>query len=86
MTHWPTPASSISLSKILLFQNESSNPTSDGSQLRSSHFGLAQLFVRLRRLGGLVGPTPILSLNTAPSRVLIMPTGVHVLDGLVVSC
>ena len=35
MTHWPTPVSS--LNTALLLQNESSNPTSDGSQLRSSH-------------------------------------------------
>jgi len=34
MTHWPTPVSSLNTA---LLQNESSNPTSDGSQLRSSH-------------------------------------------------
>merc|ERR1719245_1543687 len=34
MTHWLTPVSSLNTA---LVQNESSNPTSDGSQLRSSH-------------------------------------------------
>ena len=46
MTHWPTLVSSCG--KFCSFlQNESSNPTLDGSQLRSSHS--RQLFVRLRQ-------------------------------------
>lgn len=50
MTHWPTPVSSLAL------QNKSSNPTFDGSQLRSSHFSCAAIR----------SPSPILSHLTQP--------------------
>jgi len=61
MTHWPTPVSS--LNTALLLQNESSNPTSDGSQLRSSH----NLKAALR--------SPSLCINTA-LLLGVMPTQV----------
>merc|ERR1719461_2293291 len=60
MTHWPTPVSSLN---IALLQNESSNPTSDGSQLRSSH----NLKAALR--------SPSLCINTA-LLLGVMPTQV----------
>merc|ERR1719322_2189113 len=61
MTHWPTPVSSLNIA--LLLQNESSNPTSDGSQLRSSH----NLKAALR--------SPSLCINTA-LLLGVMPTQV----------
>jgi len=70
MTHWPTPVSS--LNTALFLQNESSNPTSDGSQLRSSHILKAAL------------RSPSLCINTAPL-LGVMPTQVvHVLLDVVV--
>ena len=69
MTHWPTPVSSLNTA---LVQNESSNPTSDGSQLRSSH----NIKAALR--------SPSLCINTA-LLLGVMPTQVvHVLLDVVV--
>merc|ERR1719220_3004641 len=63
MTHWPTLVSSCG--KFCSFlQNESSNPTLDGSQLRSSHSRAA-----------LRSPSPVICHSTQSTWGLLMPTG-----------